>query len=129
MSANIIVENIKAWIGLQKSNLVDDVLEIGSLGTPRFTYNGTMSMKSEKEFIPNSHVKLSDVMHHNKLNDIWAIFDKKVYDVTNYIIRHPELVAGLMDCIGKDCTHIFKLVHPTMSPCLFFKDELVGYLV
>lgn len=33
--------------------------------------------------------KKSEILKHNKINDLWIIVENEVYDVTNYVDIHP----------------------------------------
>ena len=41
-----------------------------------------------------------EVKKHNSKKDCWIILDKKVYDVTNYLLEHPGGILRITDCCG-----------------------------
>ena len=104
------------------------------MDTPRFTDFGLCdaylqvaddSKIKYKGTKPISHDELSK---HSQSNDMWAIFDNKVYDVTNYVSRHPELVSGFASFVGKDATQVLSQIQPFIKGAIFFKSEYVGHL-
>lgn len=99
--------------------------------TPRFHVSKTdLDLKSVSHFSehesPSKQITLSDIMKHNKAGDMWAIFDGKVFDISNYVSRHPELLTGFKDCSGKDAKSVFSIVQPHKKGSVFFKSELLG---
>mmetsp|Transcript_8578 Transcript_8578/g.11608 ORF Transcript_8578/g.11608 Transcript_8578/m.11608 type:complete len:479 (-) Transcript_8578:108-1544(-) len=52
----------------------------------------------------------ADVAKHNTINDCWLIVNGKVYDVTDFIARHP---GGdiIMKYAGNDATDVFTAYH------------------
>lgn len=47
-----------------------------------------------------------EVSHHNQRTDAWIIIENIVYDITNYIDKHPGLDI-ILDYLGKDATNAF----------------------
>jgi len=72
-----------------------------------------MSEPKEKE-VTKEEVKL-----HNSAKDCWIIINKRVYDVTAFISRHPgEGISGqyIEDNAGRDVSAIFDKYHNTDEP-------------
>lgn len=46
----------------------------------------------------------SDVATHNTRQDCWMVIENKVYDVTDYLLKHPAPQLPLADYCGKDAT-------------------------
>jgi monoamine oxidase len=56
---------------------------------------------------------LGEVKKHNKKNDAWTIIENKVYNITNWIPKHPGGDV-ILKVVGKDGTRLFKSVnHPS----------------
>lgn len=48
-----------------------------------------------------------EVSAHNTRDDIWIIYNGKVYDVTTYLDEHPGGEEVIIDCAGGDATDAF----------------------
>lgn len=59
-----------------------------------------------KENFKNKTFTKKQVSKHNTRDDAWVIYKKKVYDVTDWISKHPGGDA-IMKGIGKDITKLF----------------------
>lgn len=55
---------------------------------------------------------INEINEHNKENDIWISIKGKVYDLTNFIHKHPGQANTLMNYAGKDATIPFTVFHP-----------------
>jgi monoamine oxidase len=56
---------------------------------------------------------LGEVKKHNKKNDAWTIIENKVYNITNWIPKHPGGDV-ILKVVGKDGTRLFKSInHPS----------------
>jgi cytochrome b involved in lipid metabolism len=55
---------------------------------------------------------MQDVMSHNRPTDAWTAVNGRVYDITNFLNRHPGGYSVIARAIGKDGTEIFKDGHP-----------------
>jgi monoamine oxidase len=51
-------------------------------------------------------ITLEEVKKHNKKNDAWLVINNKVYNVTNWIDKHPGGKI-IMKGVGKDATQLF----------------------
>jgi cytochrome b involved in lipid metabolism len=71
-----------------------------------------------KPKVPNANSVLysyEQVGAHNIEHDCWTVYEGRVYDVTEYLKRHPGGVSKLMLGAGKDCTELFKRYHGWVS--------------
>lgn len=48
-----------------------------------------------------------EVSQHNTRDDLWIIYNNKVYDVTQYLDEHPGGEEVILDCGGDDSTEPF----------------------
>ncbi len=53
-------------------------------------------------------IKVREIIKHNNEKDCWIVIGKKVYDITNYIKKHPAPPAMLIKYCGKDGSKAFK---------------------
>ncbi|MEM3374240.1 MAG: cytochrome b5-like heme/steroid binding domain-containing protein [Candidatus Woesearchaeota archaeon] len=78
----------------------------------------------------NEKISLSELSKHNSRNDCWVAYDKKVYDVTQYLGKHP----GGVDAILKYCGTAdqfqegFTKKHGTSKNEILFEQTFIGYL-
>ena len=100
--------------------------------TPRFHYSNAhlnlnpLSKFEEKEDSPVKYIQHEEIIKHNKDGDLWAVFDRRVYDISNYVSRHPELLMGFKEYIGKDSKCVFSKAQPNKKVSVFFQSELLG---
>ena len=52
----------------------------------------------------NSYFTYEEVELHNKIDDCWIIAHGKVYNVTNFLYKHPAGHLSILRKAGKDCT-------------------------
>ena len=87
----------------------------------------------EKQNFPSKGGKrnlynLAEVAKHNKINDAWIVIRGKVYDITNWIPKHPGGIV-IMKGVGKDATELFERAHPNLTlPRKILKNYLIGKL-
>jgi len=67
---------------------------------------------------------ITDVAVHSKETDCWVVVDKNVYDVTNFITKHPGGKKAIIGNCGKDASIVFNSKHPISA-----KDTLEDYFV
>ena len=69
---------------------------------------------------------MDDVKKHNKETDAWLVIDKKVYNVTPWISKHPGGMV-IMKGVGKDATNLFKNIgHPSYVKKNILPQFLIG---
>ena len=49
---------------------------------------------------------LSEVQKHNTINDLWTIYKNNVYDITDYVSKHPG-GSTILNCAGKDIEEVW----------------------
>lgn len=75
----------------------------------------------------------SEVSKHNTIKDAWiTLYNRKIYDVTNFIEEHPGGSDILLPYLGKDCTEIMadSISHEHSESAYEMLDDemLVGYV-
>lgn len=48
-----------------------------------------------------------EVAAHNTRDDLWVVYEGKVYDITSYLDEHPGGEEVVLDCAGQDATGPF----------------------
>lgn len=68
-------------------------------------------MVSQK--LPNTSrvITLSELKSHNTRSSAWVAIRGKVYDITEFISRHPGGDEVLLFAAGKDATTVFETYH------------------
>jgi cytochrome b involved in lipid metabolism len=57
-------------------------------------------------------LSMNEVSKHNSPDDLWIVIEDKVYDLTNWISKHPGGHLPLHGLAGKDATEAFENFHP-----------------
>ena len=71
-------------------------------------------------------ITMDEVKKHNKKTDAWLVIEKKVYNVTSWISKHPGGMI-IMKGVGKDATSLFKGVgHPDYVKKKILPKYLIG---
>lgn len=87
--------------------------------------NKTRKMKGGKA---NKKYTMQQVAKHNKKEDGWLVINKKVYDVTTWIDKHPG-GAVIENYLGRDATKAFKSVgHPEYVMKTILPKYYIGML-
>jgi cytochrome b involved in lipid metabolism len=64
----------------------------------------------QRKTVHQGGLSMKDIALHNKPNDCWLIIDGKVYDVSNWIDKHPGGEI-LLSYAGMDATDVFDAFH------------------
>ena len=56
-------------------------------------------------------ITLAEVRKHNKPTDCWAVIDKKVYNLTSWVSKHPGGSAAISRLCGTDASRAFSGKH------------------
>eukprot|EP01018_Ginkgo_biloba_P015311 Gb_14711 [translate_table: standard] len=80
----------------------------------------------EKHPMPRK-ISLEELRKHNKRADLWLGIQGKVYDVTEWVDKHPGGELPLINLAGQDVTDIFVAYHPS-SAWKYLTPFFVGYL-
>jgi len=68
---------------------------------------------------------MAEVAKHGTREDCWIILDKRAYDITKFIARHPGGAGPSVNMAGKDATDVFANYHAARV----YKTMLPSYLV
>ncbi|XP_028970823.1 fatty acid desaturase 2 [Esox lucius] len=70
-----------------------------------------------------------EVQKHSHKGDQWLVIDRKVYNVTQWVKRHPGGIRVISHYAGEDATEAFTAFHPNLTfPRKFLKSLLIGEL-
>ncbi|ODM90275.1 Cytochrome b5 reductase 4 [Orchesella cincta] len=69
-----------------------------------------------------------ELAQHNKQTDAWMAIRGKVYDVTDFLRKHPGGKSSIMQGIGKDATGMFNQAHNYVDPDRAIPGKQVGVL-
>lgn len=83
----------------------------------------------KKQSQGENYLTLEDVKQHNQKSDAWMVYNGVVYDVTNYMGRHPGGVANLMKGVGIDATALINSTHSWINVSYLLSKNKVGVLV
>lgn len=97
-------------------------------------YNLKVVKKAKKELIggkrqtkKDKKYTMEEVSKHNKKSDAWLVINKKVYDVTKWIPKHPG-GSMIMKGVGKDATELFKTIGHSSNAKKILKTLKIGSL-
>ena len=70
----------------------------------------------------------ADVKAHNKSTDCWIIYKGEVFDVTQFLHKHPGGEDSLLECGGADATSSFNDIGHSSSALNQMKKFKIGVL-
>jgi len=88
----------------------------------RFLKQINFNIFNKKEILQN--ITVNELKKHNKLTDAWIVIDNKVYDVTNYIDKHPGGKNSILRHAGTDATKAFYQIHES-----YMLDDLKNNII
>ena len=72
---------------------------------------------------------MAQVKAHNSASDCWTVVNKKVYDVTRWVGRHPGGKSAILSLCGKDGSRAFLGQHGGQGePTSVLKSFKIGTL-
>lgn len=78
---------------------------------------------------PTAVYTWQDVAEHNSEASAWIAVGGTVYDVTDFVAKHPGGKELLLLCVGRDATDLFNSYHPfTAKPRAVLKKFAIGTL-
>uniref|UniRef100_A0A8C5PXT9 Cytochrome b5 heme-binding domain-containing protein n=1 Tax=Leptobrachium leishanense TaxID=445787 RepID=A0A8C5PXT9_9ANUR len=78
---------------------------------------------------PEARYSWEEIQKHNLKNDKWLVVDRKVYDITRWVKRHPGGMRVIGHYAGEDATEAFQAFHPDLNFVRkFLKPLYVGEL-
>uniref|UniRef100_A0ACB8G2H9 Fatty acid desaturase 2 n=1 Tax=Sphaerodactylus townsendi TaxID=933632 RepID=A0ACB8G2H9_9SAUR len=70
-----------------------------------------------------------EIQKHNLRTDKWLVIERKVYNITQWVKRHPGGLRVISHYAGEDATDAFQAFHPELSFVRkFLKPLLIGEL-
>ncbi|GAC1465877.1 MAG: bifunctional P-450/NADPH--P450 reductase [Chloroflexota bacterium] len=69
-----------------------------------------------------------EILKHDKSGDFWIVFRDGIYDVSEWMYRHPGGAEILIDAWGHDVTDLFESIGHTSEACLLTEAFKVGVL-
>lgn len=92
---------------MRRQLLVMAVLVLAVLGIGTWLYINAQEDQSTDQTANLVDVTAAEVAKHSTEKDCWTIISDKVYDITDYISRHPG-GKEILDACGRDGTSLFK---------------------
>ncbi|XP_015684928.2 acyl-CoA 6-desaturase-like, partial [Protobothrops mucrosquamatus] len=70
-----------------------------------------------------------EIQKHNLRTDKWLVIERKVYNITQWVKRHPGGIRVISHYAGEDATDAFQAFHPDITFAKkFLKPLLIGEL-
>lgn len=73
-------------------------------------------------------ITINEVQKHNTTDDLWIVYNGRVYDVTSYLDEHPGGEEVIADVAGTDATEAFNDIGHSDDAHEILKDLLIGKL-
>ena len=73
-------------------------------------------------------ISLKEVSMHCTMEDVWMVIYDKVYEVTEYLMKHPGGEDVMMEYLGYDATMAFRGVGHSQQAWAVLQKYLVGIL-
>ena len=88
------------------------------------------SSLSDRIYLPiPDGVKLiswAEIARHRSRESCWIVIDGSVYDITNWLSKHPGGDVVLLNAAGVDCTDMFNAYHPLFVGERMLKLYMIG---
>lgn len=85
------------------------------------------TIKKIKKIKKDDTYTLNEIKKHNKKTDAWIIINKKVYNITDWIKKHPGGLI-IMRGVGKDATNLFNSIGHSDHAKKILKTYYIGVL-
>ena len=69
-----------------------------------------------------------DILRHDRAGDFWIVFHDGVYDVSEWMYRHPGGAEILIEAWGQDVSELFTSIGHTDEAWLLTQSFKVGVL-
>ena len=121
-----ITKNIKPNISSLSNKVSKKSQKGGKISKSKIVKKSNKSKNKQSKKI--SKYTMKQVEKHNKKSDAWLVINKKVYDVTKWINKHP---GGniIMKGVGKDATSLFINVGHSSNAKKILKGLQIGILI
>ena len=67
-----------------------------------------------------------EIKKHNLENDCWVVLEGKIYDVSEFLKKHPGGAKILLENAGRDATDIFQYINHSKAAIKLREDFLIG---
>lgn len=68
----------------------------------------------------------AQIAEHRTMKDCWIIIQKRVYNVTDYLSKHPPGPSVILRYAGQDATSAFAAVHHSMKAKELMNNYYIG---
>ncbi len=97
-----------------------------SEGTVNVTENNTVPETNTPAETKKAGFTAADVSSHNSVSSCYVIVGEGVYDLTDWIAKHPGGADNITKLCGTDGTELFTKQHGTFQKA---KDTLASYMI
>jgi cytochrome b involved in lipid metabolism len=95
----------------------------------------TMASKPEppapvaKAYDGRARVSKADLARHNSKTDAWTVVRGQVFDITDFIKKHPGGQASILKIMGTEGTKLFEKAHKSIDAGSQLPGKLVGQYI
>ena len=75
-----------------------------------------------------NHYTLDEVSEHNTEEDAWIVVNNNVYDITDFLMKHPGGESVLLQVAGTDASEYFNELHQASILDDYGEDYKIGEL-
>jgi cytochrome b involved in lipid metabolism len=91
---------------------------------------GQTPSQKQLEVIKKTVFTAEQVLERSRGKECWVIINRNVYNVSNYLHKHPGGAQVIRKFSGQDCTDTFKMIHKQIDKALQLLSQYqVGVLV
>lgn len=126
----VLVIGLTFFVRINQNNWGDNLIAANPTGTQQLSSQNNSDVKNSLNSTSGDNsptnsgkITLSELANHDSLNDCWIVYDGKVYDITDYLPRHPGSAEKILPYCGSatEFENAFVRQHGTSKVSLLMK--------